>query len=425
MELKIKPNGIFYLDVRLPDADGTLRRKRVSLDTRDKHDAETQRRQWLAGTHPKHPAMGGVIEPKGRSSSQPRGPARAEGLTLQKWLWDCLDTIWNPDRTKIKDDRTHRSNVRVLSKHIPADLLLSEVSKHDLSTLADSLWEAGYKPASVRKLLTTVSRALTHATEVETKDRQPLLAAKPATPTISVNNRKERVITRDEEEALHQCIDARIHAEPLRHWQNLKMLFYVLSDTGMRMGEALRLGPSSVNRVSWLDQLTGEQREGIFLLLQGSTTKNSKPRQVPLTDRLLSLLPQLNAQAKGGRWFVWAVGSSGPGYLLANLREDMKAKGFDIDDVTLHTWRHTCATRLAQGGMDLIGLRDWLGHSNIKVTADRYVHHMVGHIHRGTAILDIMNGTKGAGVLKQVADDLDCSLQDDRSNGTYRASASQ
>jgi hypothetical protein len=66
VKLKQKPNGIYYLDVRLPDAEsGELKRTRVSLDTRDPADAEAQRRDWLAGRHPKHPAMGGVIAPKG------------------------------------------------------------------------------------------------------------------------------------------------------------------------------------------------------------------------------------------------------------------------------------------------------------------------------------------------------------------------
>lgn len=36
MELKTKTNGVFYLEVRLPDTNGDLRRFRVSIDTRDK-----------------------------------------------------------------------------------------------------------------------------------------------------------------------------------------------------------------------------------------------------------------------------------------------------------------------------------------------------------------------------------------------------
>lgn len=179
-----------------------------------------------------------------------------------------------------------------------------------------------------------------------------------------------------------------IHAEPLRPWWEFKMLTMVLADTAFRLGEALQLGPGSVNRVRWLDPLTGESREGIYLMLREYTTKNDKPRQVPATSRVLSLLPVLNSRAKAGHWFPWKPGSSGIHYLLTNLREDMKARGFNIDDVSMHTWRHTCATRLAQGGMDLIGLRDWLGHSDIKITAGRYVHLMVGHIYRGTSILD-------------------------------------
>src|SRR3546814_6680497 len=72
------------------------------------------------------------------------------------------------------------------------------------------------------------------------------------------------------------------------------------------------------------------------------------------------------------RWFPWAIGSSGPLYLLQNIRADMKGMGFQFDDVVLHTMRNTCASRLADNGIDLVSLRDWLGHSELKITAGRY-----------------------------------------------------
>ena len=141
---------------------------------------------------------------------------------------------------------------------------------------------------------------------------------------------------------------------------------------------------------------TGQDQEGTFLMLGRYTTKNDKPRQVPVTERLLRLIPTLNARAKGGRWFPWQPGSNTPLRYLGFIKQDVKRRGYSIDDVTLHTWRHTCATRLAQGGMDLIALRDWLGHGDIKITAGRYIHLMVGHIHRGTSILDTFNGTRSS-----------------------------
>ena len=397
-DLKTKPNGIYYLDVRLPDTDGNLKRTRVSLDTRDRADAVHQRNQWLAGAHPKHPARGGVIAPKGRAAqpdSSPCTKVRQKGMTLERWLWGCLDTIWNATTGAVKDDAGHRSNVRVLGRLVPDGLLIGDVTGDHVKALAATLWEQGYKPGSVKKLLNALSRALVEATRTtDPETGKPYLAARPEFPQVTVRNTKDRIVTMAEEETIHECIDYRIDAEPLQNWWEFKMLTLVLSDTAFRIGEALQLGPGSVNQLRWLDPLTGEQREGTFLMLQRYTTKNGKPRQVPVTDRLARLIPTLNARAKGGRWFPWQPKSNTPLRYLGFIKDDMMARGYDLSDVTLHTWRHTCATRLAQGGMDLIGLRDWLGHGDIKVTAERYIHHMVGHIHRGTTILDTFNGTR-------------------------------
>jgi len=417
IKLKTKTNGIYYIDVPLPNEDGELKRTRVSFDTRDKADAERQRRDWLAGRHPKHPAMGGVIAAKGREPAPEVSVARrvpVTGMTVERWLDGCLDTIWNARKGVVKNDRTHRSNIKVLQRYLPRDLLLADINKDHIEGIEKALWAAGYKPGSIQKLLNALSAALTHAA------KQNVIPARPMFPVIKVRNEKDRVITLDEERAMLECIDARIHAEPLRPWWEFKMLNIILADTAFRIGEALQIGPGSVNRKRWLDQYTGEHHEGIYLMLRAYTTKNDKPRQVPATDRVVALLPELNARAKAGLWFPWKNGSS-THYLLINLREDMKARGYNIDDVSMHTWRHTCASRLADGGMDLIGLRDWLGHSDIKITAQRYVHRMVGHIYRGTSILNAYRDNIPApkGIAPETPDA--STITDSQANGNYGA----
>jgi integrase len=250
--------------------------------------------------------------------------------------------------------------------------------------------------------------------------------------TVKVgDNRRTRTITLDEEQLTLECIAKRREAEPLRAWWHFEKLVLFLMDTGCRLTEAILAGPSWVKRKRWTDAATGQTMEGVWLAIPEWTTyegkrikvtKNGKARDVPLTDRLLAVLPELTERAEGTRWFPWKKGSSGPLYLLQNLREDMAAQGYDFEDVVLHTYRHTCATRLAEGGLDLVGLRDWLGHSDIKITAQRYLHLMNGHIYRGAAILDNYGsiGSVGGNVV---------SLENNRPNsnsqpsGTNRAMA--
>lgn len=45
-----------------------------------------------------------------------------------------------------------------------------------------------------------------------------------------------------------------------------------------------------------------------------------------------------------------------------------------IEDANFHSLRHTFATRCVEIGFDVKTLSEILGHSNVKVTLDRYVH---------------------------------------------------
>lgn len=65
----------------------------------------------------------------------------------------------------------------------------------------------------------------------------------------------------------------------------------------------------------------------------------------------------------GGVWYMWS-----------NIRDDVKKLGGNIDNVGLHTLRHTYITRLALGGLELQRLSMSAGHSDVSITAKRYSH---------------------------------------------------
>ena len=49
-------------------------------------------------------------------------------------------------------------------------------------------------------------------------------------------------------------------------------------------------------------------------------------------------------------------------------------KALSIEKVTFHTLRHTFATRCVEVGVDVKTLSETLGHSNVNITLNRYVH---------------------------------------------------
>jgi integrase len=360
-----KPNGIYFLDVHV-EVEGKLKRQRVSCDTRDKADAEHQRRAWIAGVHSKHPAMGGDVAPKGRVSrllTSSNAPVRVTGWTLERVLDRCLKDpeVWG----RAKAQMTLRSNARLIGQREIGQTPVTEITHPMLKKLVADMEREGKAPATIRRHLASISRALEMATEWEDENGKPILHTKPKLPTIIVHNLKDRILEPREERLVFEAIDAREIAQPNRPWARFRMFLRVALDTGFRKGELLILGPHSVI------QLQKNGVDHLFLSLPRYDTKTNKPRVVPCSAAVARLIPALNAQAPNGLWFPLGQGAW---LMWDRIREDVKAMGGDIDEVGIHTLRHTCLTRLARGGMELQRLSMWAGHSDVSITARRYVH---------------------------------------------------
>lgn len=94
-------------------------------------------------------------------------------------------------------------------------------------------------------------------------------------------------------------------------------------------------------------------------------TKTNRPRTVPLTKRCQAILKE-RKKAKG--WGPFGGFSRG----AINSRWDTMRATLNMPDVTPHTLRHTCCTRLVLGGVDVKRVMEWMGHTAI-VTTMRYM----------------------------------------------------
>ena len=67
----------------------------------------------------------------------------------------------------------------------------------------------------------------------------------------------------------------------------------------------------------------------------------------------------------------------------------MKAEtGFAGDkDLVPHALRHTCASRLVQGGIDIRRVQMWLGHQTLQMTM-RYAHLATHDLDKCVAVLE-------------------------------------
>ena len=226
---------------------------------------------------------------------------------------------------------------------------LNSITYLRLQDYGVELEKRGLKPATLNRRMSCIQTCLTDAMKRGELDSLPQF------PHWREDNIKERYLTKEEEAHL-LTVMAETVAQADEPRQYVRHMTEFLLDTGMRASEAT--------------QLTPIQDRGDKVWLPHGSTKSGKGRSVPLTTRARAALDYILASpthaeaVKHGA--VWASQ-----FLGRRFQTLVDRAG--IEGVTLHTLRHTCASRLVQAGVDIYVVQKWLGHSTI-VTTERYAH---------------------------------------------------
>jgi integrase len=101
------------------------------------------------------------------------------------------------------------------------------------------------------------------------------------------------------------------------------------------------------------------------------TTKLGKPRHVPLSDGVLSLLTSMPRSLKSP--YVFANPKTGKAYVSFFASWDTARTKAGLSDVRVHDLRHSFASLLINSGRSLYEVQKLLGHTQIKTT-QRYAH---------------------------------------------------
>ena len=186
----------------------------------------------------------------------------------------------------------------------------------------------------------------------------------------SSERRRERILTLEEERHLLDTCE-----NPQRRF--LRPLIICLLDTGARLSEFLQ-------HLRW-HSVNFETRT---VILEAMTTKTLKGRQVSMTGRMyqeLTALWELSNGAGDTRVFNSTVRQA-----RFAFRAACKEAGISYgspDGITLHSLRHTAATRLVKGQMPLQLVGRILGHSQPQTTY-RYLTADADAITQAAAIME-------------------------------------
>lgn len=146
--------------------------------------------------------------------------------------------------------------------------------------------------------------------------------------------------------------------------------------TGLRLGELCALQwedldfrgrTLTVNRTVQRIAIQGGTRKTV--LMETSPKSESSKRIIPLADGVMELLFQL----KGSQSYVFGKEKPlDPRTMQYQFKRILKTA--EINDRNFHILRHTFATNCIENGMDIKVLSEILGHADVKITLNRYIH---------------------------------------------------
>ncbi|MBX3581371.1 MAG: site-specific integrase [Rhizobiaceae bacterium] len=239
------------------------------------------------------------------------------------------------------EDGRHKENVKSFLGEIDEifhNHRFSTFSQNTTDRLIEVLRERGNSNATINRKLAALSKLLRKACKMGDIHSLPEFRRQ------KERSGRIRFLEPDEED--------RLFAQIRKHSEEYHRLALFLVDTGCRLGEAIGLRWNDINggAVSfWL-------------------TKSGRSRSVPLTKRAKEALAVADRTAPGPFARIKQ-------YQFRAVWHQAKAEiGLATDDELVpHCLRHTCASRLVRGGIDIRRVQMWLGHQTLQMTM-RYSH---------------------------------------------------
>lgn len=278
-----------------------------------------------------------LIAGEGRDVGAKTGP----GWTLGEAFDRTLTLVWEGSRS----ETTAKLNAQAAIDHFGRTMPLSEIDTNALDGYVMRLMDKGNSNATVNRKLAALSKMMSVAVDRGGLERKP-----------KVPKRKEpvgrtRYLTPEEEAKVLAQVTA--WGQPMFH-----DALVILLDTGLRLGELLRLDRQAIegnNITVWV-------------------TKADLPRTIPMTKRAKVAIDwRIAAMTNTEAWKDPKAPLFPVSPRWMQVQWDRVRHHLGLDDVTLHIMRHTCASRLVQRGVGLPVVQQWMGHKTIQVTL-RYAH---------------------------------------------------
>jgi integrase len=269
--------------------------------------------------------------------------------TLQEVFDACYKVKW----ANTASERTVITNGNYLLSCLGSNRPISRISTDDIDKLIAKMESDGNAAATINRKLSLLSTLFTFG------QRRGLVESIPYFDRKKVSEGRMYVISREEEQRILQHFNDNEESE-------LRDLCIVACDTGLRMGELLKLEPVLI-----LDS---------HLYVSADIAKTGKARKIPYTKRAKEVLFRLKDTG-----LFQDLEYSKLNYKWNQMKE---ALGITDTDAVFHSWRHTFCSRLAEAGVSPWKIKELAGHSNLKQT-EKYTHIQDNGLQEAIEVLEV------------------------------------
>jgi len=264
--------------------------------------------------------------------------------------------------------RSHHIKKAVLKhwqEHLGECKPLNEIGPLDVRRYVRQRQQLGRKVATINHEVGILGAALSHA-----RRRWGLPIGNPTeAQRLPGQTQRLRYLERHEAERLIEAAESK---KPI-----LADFVKLALNTGCRKNELMHL--------RWRDL---DIKRG-YLDIRPEISKTRKRRVLPMNQGAREALQRIAARQAADQVKTEWVFANQAGERLVKFDELFRKalKLAAIQDFRIHDLRHTFASWLVSEGVDLIKVRDLLGHSSVTMT-ERYAHLMPNRLHDAVAVLD-------------------------------------
>ena len=303
-----------------------------------------------------------MIEENDRGALK-RDPEHSYSVLLDYWLGSVKDRLKESSHAKYRN---------IINNHIKPTLgeyLLVHISNSTIKTALLMKLRGKLSEKTIKDIVSVVRATLQFAVD---EGMMPNINVNPEASRGSA--KKTRVLSRTEQAALEAH---------LTHSVDLCKIGVLLSlYTGIRIGELCALKWSDFNFVeNTLSIARAIQRVQCFdskstaktKLLESTPKSACSIRTIPLPSFLVEYLLKFQASDKDAYFLTGsALRAIEPRTMQNKFKKYTAESG--IASANFHAIRHTFASRCVEIGFEIKSLSEILGHANVNITLNRYVH---------------------------------------------------